>query len=277
MRIFLSLIVSAIVAYGGYFSYLKNPDLEGKLRQFFSTGEFLTLEMRYSPKQIMEQHREALIKGAGRKFLQPEIVFYPYLLLEVKYTSDDNKTQEGLMLWGLEDGEMVISTKDWSKTHGFEDCLLAGASRYDFKLINTLAKGQKALDRAELLQKLMVEEDTLDHWVESAKDKHLIVQNGNKLRLHFENPTIFVKPETQIEHPLVTKPSKYSEKVKRRYSKGQIESIARAAFGSDLAIRQSTEVYLPVAKIRVENPDKSVAETHFNAINGKKIASNLLP
>lgn len=276
MRFFLSLIFSALTCGGGYM-LLQNPDSLDQVRQWFNTGEFLTLELRHSPKEIMERNKEALLKGAGRKFLEPSIVFYPYLLLEVKYTNTEEKTQEGLILWGLEDGEMVLSTSDWSKTHGFEDCLLAGASRYDFKILNTLASSQKPLDREQLLQKLLVEDDTLDHWLESAKDKYLIVQSGNQFRLHFENPKIFVKPETMIEHRLVTKPSTYSERMSKRYSMNQIENISKAAFGSDFTIRSSREVYLPVVRIKVQNPDNSIAETHWNALNGKKISDNLLP
>ena len=47
---------------------------------------------------------------------------------EVKYTTSDDKTHESIMLWDLTDGEMVINTKNWEKTHGFGDCITADAT-----------------------------------------------------------------------------------------------------------------------------------------------------
>jgi len=46
---------------------------------------------------------------------------------------------------------------------------------------------------------------------------------------------------------------------------------AKAAFGDDFAIRKTTEIFLPVYSIVVQNPDGSHMTTYWNALNGKNI------
>jgi hypothetical protein len=59
--------------------------------------------------------------------------------------------------------------------------------------------------------------------------------------------------------------------VKKRYRSSQIETIAKAAFGNDFAIRKTTEIFLPVYSIVVQNPDGSQMTTYWNALNGKRL------
>ena len=64
-----------------------------------------------------------LLKDTDHVFLEPTLKFVPYLLMDVKYIRTQDKTGEGVILWGLVDGEMVINTGTWEKTHGFTDCI----------------------------------------------------------------------------------------------------------------------------------------------------------
>ena len=90
------------------------------------------------PEQIVDAHRKELL-GGGKKSLQnTTLKYYPYLLLDVKYP-DSSKTREGVLLWGLTDGEMVLNTDTWESTHGFRDCLECQAGRNDFKMLQALA------------------------------------------------------------------------------------------------------------------------------------------
>ena len=82
-----------------------------------------------------------------------------------------------------------------------------------------------------------------------------------------------VIPETKLEHCLVTKPTKKAIRVKRRYRPAQIEAIARAAFGNDFAVRKTTEIFLPVHSIVVQNPDGTKMTTYWNALNGKRLSA----
>jgi hypothetical protein len=82
-----------------------------------------------------------------------------------------------------------------------------------------------------------------------------------------------VIPETKLAHWLVTKPTKKAVRVKKRYSASQIQKTAKAAFGNDFAIRRTTEIFLPVYSIVVQNPDGTLMTSYWNALNGKRLAA----
>ncbi|MBX9744463.1 MAG: hypothetical protein K2X08_04555 [Chlamydiales bacterium] len=257
---------------GGFWAWNSVPQFRNRVEDLITSGTFQTLEARYSAEQIMETHRKELLKDAQHVFLSPVLKFVPYLLMEVKYSREQDKTGEGMILWGLLDGEMVINTSTWEKTHGFTDCLASNATRQEFKIINALASKGGAWDRNGLSHFLNIENHILDNWIDGCRKKSLIVQKGNTYRLHLQNPKLQVIPETKLEQWLVKKSSKNVVRVKRRYRPAQIENIAKAAFGNDFAIRKTTEVFLPIYSIVVQNPDGSQMTTYWNALNGKQMA-----
>lgn len=263
----------ALVA-GGYGVWIvsnNHPQVKTKVAEVLDLGHFPTLELRYNANQIMEQHRRELLKDSRHRYLDPLLEFYPYLLMEVKYTLSDEKTKESVILWDMTDGEMVTSTKNWEKTHGLGDCIEAGATPQEFKILNLLARKGGALDREGLSKALNVEHEILDGWIDSCRKKQLIIQAGNHYRLHFQNPRLRMSPETQVDERLVTKPYKDAIRLHKRFSPSQIEKIARAAFGQNFAIRKMTDIYLPVHSIIVQNPDGSIHTSHWNALNGQRM------
>jgi hypothetical protein len=274
MRLLYTILSFSSAIYALYWINTNHPELKKKAMEYVQTGSINTLEVRYTAGQIMEAHRKDLLKDNRHRYLEPTLKFYPYLLLEVKYIVSDDKTKEGLILWDLTDGEMVIDTKAWEKTHGFGDCIIASTDRNEFKVINILAKKGGSCDRENLSKSLLVENDILDAWIDSLRRKRLIVQSGNKYRLHLQNPHLKTLPQTKIEEKLVTKPFHNVERVNKRHSLSQIEKITKAAFGNDFAIRKTTDIYLPVHCIIVQNPDGSIHTTHWNALNGKKLSQS---
>ncbi len=237
----------------------------------FRNHKYKTLEVRYTADIIMERNKKTLLKDAAHSFSEPSLMFYPYLLMEVKYSQSPQKTSEGLVLWSMIDGEMVINASSWQTTHGFIDCIRAGAERRDFKVINVLASNGGIMDRDALCHRLNVENERLDDWLESCKRKSLVVQNGLFYRLHFQNPRLFVLPETHFDQHLATKEFKSINRVRNNYRASQIEALAKAAFGPDFTIRKTTIVYLPIYTITIQNPDGSQMITYWNALNGKKL------
>lgn len=272
MKIFATILAILAGGYGIWMVSHNHPDVKNKVASILDMGNFHTLEVRYNANQIMDKHRKSLLKDNRHRFLDPVLEFYPYLLMEVKYTSSDDKTHESIMLWDLTDGEMVTKTKDWEKTHGFSDCITADTTPQEFKILNLLAKKGGALDREGLTKTLNVEPEVLNAWLDSLRRKKLIVQAGNHYKLHFHRPKLCSVPETQLEERLVTKPYKDAIRLGRHFTSGQIERIARAAFGQNFAIRSMTDVYLPVHSITVQNPDGSVHTSHWNALNGKRLS-----
>ncbi|MCH9634794.1 MAG: hypothetical protein S4CHLAM7_15560 [Chlamydiae bacterium] len=270
IKTFLSLVVGAAIIGGGYYYANKSETVQNYISQKFDSGTFHTLEMRFTSDLIMETHKSELLVDANHSFLSPTLHFYPYLLMEVKYSSVENTTSEACILWSMDDGEMVTTTATWEMSHGFEDCINANVDRNDFKIINALASNHGTLSRKELGLAIHVEPDILDRWIDSCKRKKLVVQSGNDYRLHFQTPKLKLTPETALDHYLVTQPYKNALRQPKKYSRRQIERIANLAFENDFTIRNITEIFLPVYRIDVQNPDGSILTTYWNALNGKK-------
>jgi hypothetical protein len=274
MRLIFSFFSLLAGGYGLYWMASSHPDMKSKFEEVLDIGQFHTLEIRYNASQIMEMHRRELLKDTRHRYLDPILEFYPYVLMEVKYTLKDDRTQESLILWDLTDGEMVVSTRDWEKTHGFGDCIAADTSAQEFKILSLLAKKGNNIDRDLLSKTLNVEHEILDGWIDSCRRKKLIVQTGNGYHIHLQNPRLRIIPETKIDEWLVTKPYKNAVRVPKRFSVTQVEKTAKAAFGQNFAVRKTTDVYLPVHSIVVQNPDGSVHTSRWNALNGKRMSQS---
>lgn len=271
MRLISYLLFMSAFIVGGFWIWQNVPELRVWTQDLLSVGKFQTLEVRHTPETIMNAHRRELLLDAEHTYLAPKLKFYPYLLMEVKYSKGSDHTGEGIILWSLVDGEMVINTNSWEKTHGFSDCIYSRADKNEFKIINALASHGGTLDREHLSKILHMENEKLDIWLDSCRKKNLIVQHGNYYRLHLENPKLQVIPETKLDQWLVTKPNKNAYRATKKFRSSQIEIAARAAFGNDFAIRKKTEIFLPVYSIVVQNPDGSQKTTYWNALNGKRI------
>ena len=271
MRLLSTLLTLGSLAYGGYWINTNHPELKGKVIDFVQSGHFHTLEARFTAQQIMEMNRDVLLKDSRHKFLEPTMKFSPYLLMEVKYSTPEHQTGEGLILWDLLDGEMVLNTNHWEKTHGFADCINAHIEKNEFRVIKVLAERNIALDRESLLRSLQIENDVLGAWLESSKRKKIVVQAGNHYRLHLQKPRLAVRPETAVDDRLVTKACNSAERLSKRFSHNQIRRIAEAAFGQDFAIRNTLSVYLPIYCITIENPDGSLHTSYWNALNGRSL------
>ena len=268
---FFTLVLLAGVGFGGWWFWNHNQQLRDVVDQYIENGEFLTLEARYTPERIMEAHKKELLPDPQHAFQEPILKFYPYLLIDTKFVQPDRKTREGFLLWCLTDGEMLLDTDTWEKTHGFEDAINAHATRSDFKIMNALAKNGSPLSLEELQKDLHVETEMLSPWIEGAIDKHLIIRSGNEVQLHFQNPKIYVIPQTKIKQEFVSKPVSQSQRSAKRYSRSQVERIANAAFGPTFTIRSVREIYLPVFSIIVQNPDGTTHTSLWNAITGQRI------
>jgi|688.fasta_scaffold24933_7 hypothetical protein len=271
MRSLMTLLCVIGLVIGSWYLWNYNADFRNLVAEYVDNGEFLTLEARYTPQQIMEAHKKELLIDNQHTFEEPELKFHPYLLMEVKYISQDKKTREGVILWSLVDGEMVINTETWEKSHGFEDAIQANASSNEFKILNALAKNNGSMTRDQLQKELHLDAEVYGLWIENARQKHLITLKGDLLQLHFQDPKILVTPHTKINQWLVTKPYNHAQRVRAKYDRAQIEKISLAAFGSDFSIRNSIEVFLPVYSIEVLNPDGSVLTSFWNALNGQRI------
>lgn len=264
---------AAGVAAIGWTQYDQVVEVKDRLVHYVDNAEIATLEARFTPEQIMLAHRQELLGTGKRSFLDSTTTYYPYLLMDVKYT-EDQKPREGTVLWGYHNGEIVLQTETWDTTHGFKDCLECRANRNDFKIIQALARRGGAITVEELQKELKAEPDQLAAWIKEAKDKHLIVQRGQAIQLHFENPRFLVIPQTRVRQQIVTKPITGDQRAAKVYSRSQILTLAQAAFGSDFKIRHEQDIFLPVVKLQVANPDGSILTSEWNALTGMPFKSN---
>lgn len=255
----------------GWWVLNSQPNVRDAIDQYVGNGELLTFKARFTADQLMEKHRQALLADDQHSFREPLIKFHPFLLIETKYSYPDKKTREGFMLWGLVDGEIVLDTETWEQTHGFEDAIASNATANDFKIMRALAKHQKGLTPEQLQNELHLDAETLNPWIDSARQKQLIVRAGDDLQLHLQDPKILVYPQTKIKEAFVRKPYHYSQCVSRKYSRAQIEKAAEAAFGSALTLRNISEVFLPVHCLEVLNPDGSILSSYWNALTGQQL------
>lgn len=275
IRLPILMIILALAA-GAW--WLKDDASEWKdhLYSYIENKEILTLESKYTPEQVMENNKIALL-GANNKrtYQEPTIKYYPFLLLDVKYT-EDKKSREGALLWSLTDGEIVLNTENWTTTHGLKDCLECEANRTDFKILLALARHNGILSLDDLQKDLHIEREMLDSWLDDAKMKHLVIQSGNLVKLHFENPKILIHPNTELKQHLVSKAINGGQKVSKVFSRSQIINLAKVAFGNDFKIRSEKEVFLPVYSIHVLNADGSLHTSDWNVITGQQIQPQYL-
>lgn len=271
------IILLVLLCGGGWWAWHSAAlaNWKDQVLHYIDNRDIVTLEARFLPEQIVESHKQELLGNEKRTLHHITLKYYPYLLLDVKYP-EQSKTREGVLLWGLHDGEMVLNTETWQTTHGFKDCLECHATQTDFKILQALARRQGTISLEDLKKELHVERDVLNSWIDEAKNKHLIVQKDNFLQLHFENPKLLVTPQTKINQHLVSKPRGDGLKMARNYSRNQIIEITQAAFGNDFKIRNEQEVFLPVYSMEILNPDGSIKISEWNALTGQRILPHYL-
>ena len=272
MRLLYTLFTLAVGGCGLYWLADKNPDLKQKAEEFLNFRTTSALETRFDSSQIMETHQKKLLKEKGARFLDPELKFFPFLLMEVKYCDSKSKTKESLILWDLTDGEMILDTKSWEKTHGFADCILSHAGIHELKILHTLAEKGGSCDFGTLLDKFHIETPLLEAFMQSCVKKNLIIQTAtSQYRLHLENPRLTTIPQTKLHEQLTTRAHKKAQRAQKHFTASQVERIAKMAFGEKFSIRTKTEIYLPIHRIIVQKPDGSIQTSHFNALTGKEL------
>ncbi|MDN3507201.1 MAG: hypothetical protein P0S96_08230 [Simkaniaceae bacterium] len=272
MRLLFTLFTLASFGGGLYWLADKNPDLKQKAEEFIDFRTTTALETRFDSMQVMEMHQKKLLREKGARYLDPELKFFPFLLMEVKYLDAKNRTKESLILWDLTDGEMVLDTKNWEKTHGFADCILSRATPQELKILHTLGSNTTTAENLEA--KLALEAPILNVLLHSCERKNLIIQtDSNGYRLHMENPKLTSEPKTNLHEQLTTRAHKKATRAKSHFKSSSVERLVKMAFGETFSIRTKSEIYLPIHRIVVQNPDGSIQTSHFNGLTGKELPS----
>jgi len=218
----------------------------------------------------MSTNKKDLITSSDQSFQEPALKFYPYLLVEIGYSSSD-RPAEGVLLWSQTDGELITDTENWATTLGFENLISHNATGSDYKIIKALAANQGAMKREQLQTYLSISPHTADDWIQSAREKRLISQRGNQYVLTQKDMNIDVQPQTKINQWLSTKPYSHAYREPTRFDTNAIKNAIHNAFGNELSIHCIREVYLPIYNIGVVYPDGTVRTTAWNALNGQPL------
>lgn len=230
------------------------------------------IEAKFTPEQIIEMNRKSLFRIQKYQYLPPVTKLYPFLLLDVKYNLSSTKTQEDLILWDLIDGEMIINTKDWKKTHGFSDCIRENSSGLEVQILLTLAKHKGSLHSDSLLQLLHWDKTTFKAWIESCRRKSLVTQHDNIVRIHMQDPILSIPPKTIFHENLITTIDDSGlPRISSRFSPFQIKRLASMVFEEGFSIRNVKPIFLPIYIITIQNADNSLQTTYWNAFTGKQI------
>ncbi|MDP1835092.1 MAG: hypothetical protein Q8K75_04100 [Chlamydiales bacterium] len=274
MRGIYLILLIAFVGVGSWWLHQNNTVVHGLVQDYSGkkqeAPQFLALEARYTPDQIMEAHRSELPLNRSNDKLEPALKFFPYLLLDVTYNQSDKRNREGVMLWSMDDGEIITNTQSWEASKGFGALLAAGADQGDFLVVKALAARGGKVKRDQLIRSLGVDSARADDWLESARKKGLVSLDGNMYKLNTSNVNVAVQPATIISQRLVTKPYNHVKRQATKYTKEQISEAARVAFAPEVTVRSVREVFLPVYSVSLTNNDGSVQTTYWNALNGQR-------
>lgn len=265
-----TVIVTALTAWSWYAwgSYLS--DWKEEVVHYVHNADLLTFRARYSPEEILSSPEGIAWLAGEHGEIKSTVKYYPYLLIDLKYT-EGKQSREGRLLWGFNDGEMVLDTETWETTHGFRDCLDAAATRDDCKILQTLAAAGGILSLDDLQRKLQVRSEPFQKALDQVVKKHLVVIRRGDAALHFEKPRLAQVPNTRLHTAFLTRPSSNEIRVARNYSKEQIVRLVRAAFGDHLKIREMREAALPVVQIELRYTDGTARQSEWNSLTGKAV------
>lgn len=269
MKLLSTIITLGILGYGLWWVDDHYPHLKTIAMEKIGTSNVLALEAKITPQKLLADQKGSLTKSNKATCHTPELRYAPYLLLEVKYSKNSKETAESIMLWDLTDGEMILNTKTWEKTHGYGDCIEAHATPNDFQIINVLAQNGGSADHKKLKSEIT------DQTIDTALRKKLIVQTDSGYRLHMKNPGFTADPKTNVTNPIVALSAKSGERLPKRYSLQQVKKNVEAAFVNDFVIKKATEIYVPFYAITVEESDNSLHTTFWNALTGKPAPNSL--
>jgi len=225
-------------------------------------------EIALTGEQIMSLRRSELLKDGA--YHKSTLQFIPHILLETKYLDEKERSKEGWLLWSQSDGEIVLDTETWGRTHGFRDALLSDATQGDFLLIYALARRNGHATKEQIRKDLKLEKDAFERAISDAAQKKLVVQLNSTLKLHMEDPQLPILPFSRIRHSVVTRDIDFASLAPKNFTAGKIQKTAKATFGKDFTIRSVKEVFLPVWKIEVKRPDGSLSTSTWNAVNGMR-------
>ena len=83
MRLIGTAVTIGLLSLAGWWAWHHYLQIGQFVETHISSQDLVTLEVRYTPEQIVEAHHDTLLPDEEHSIRKPQLLFYPYLLLEV--------------------------------------------------------------------------------------------------------------------------------------------------------------------------------------------------
>ncbi|WP_213318779.1 hypothetical protein [Chlamydiifrater volucris] len=243
-------------------------------KKMIGSEQIFIIERSYSPEQVIEN-----LKYKNQD-LYLEQCFFPYVLLKARYQkevpsrSGDYEILEGVLLWSLVNGEVVLDTETWNCSQGFRECLISKADRHDMLIMQTLISMGGSMNREQLIERLASKNFHVAKSIKSCHRKKLIFVQGDRVGIPFRKFQPLTNCMTTMNRSLVSlmKP-KGSIMIAEKHSEDDIRSLASKVFGKNFYVIDTKKVFVPAYRITTKGTDGSQRTEFINAINGRKLDS----
>ncbi|RDB31734.1 hypothetical protein [Candidatus Similichlamydia laticola] len=204
-----------------------------------------TLSTQALSESLYQQYPEASLLDIRQEFV-------PYLKLRANHIQESLSVESGVILWSLRDGEMVLNTKTWGKTHGLGDCLRARVNAKELQLLRFVSQQERhtiALSRLQNIFRQQGEKQT-ELALESCIDKGLLVRQGSHVMLYFHNPIWPSLPYTQENRLIAWTSLERRQTIQAMFhAENVLPFIEQLFVGKQLRVRSYQIVFLPIYRL----------------------------
>lgn len=271
LRLFSTCSTLALLGFGGFAALEYHPEWKTSLTSLLNSPT-LALTPKYDLQHALNAIEPTLRSQQYILAQQTKTEYLPLAILSIKYpTSSYSTTKEGIEIWDLFQGEMVLHANVWDLSHGFSDCLTQLVTADEFSILLVLSQQNGALSLNTLARKLALEPEHLEKTLQNCTRKHLVLEKDGSYKIHMHKPLLHISPETVIHSPLTTEKKSITNKLPKKYSVNKIGKIAETCFGPGFHIKEKTEVCLPIYVFTIKSADGSLSQRYFNSFNGKEM------
>ncbi|WP_108623957.1 hypothetical protein [Candidatus Similichlamydia epinepheli] len=216
--------------------------------------EFISPKRPYYELFISTQTNESLSQFFHKKHPQAILLemkreLIPYIELKVKYSPKPLTTEEKMALWSLHNGEMVVSTKTWQKTHGLGDCLRGKVGVEEMRLLKELVRKRRPTSLDQLIKQTHTPEEMKQASliVDRCLEKGLLIKKNSLLQIHIKQPKWPNKPFTDTNRSLSYAPCDNFLAFRAQFSDKEIARLMEVLFeDQQLKVQSYRMIFVPI-------------------------------
>ncbi len=269
LRLFSTLSSLALLISGGFFALEYHPEWKTTITSLLDSP-VQSLTPKYDIQHALNMLEPTLRSQQYILAQQTKTEHLPLAILSVKYPFQET-TKEGIEIWDLVCGEMILHADVWDQSHGLSECLTQWVTSDEFSILVTLAQLKGSLSLNALAEKLSVEPERLVQILQKCMHKHLILEKNGNYKIHMHNPILKVPPETVVHSQLTIEKKNVTNKLPKKHSVHKVSKTAEALFGPGFHVKEHAEAFLPIYVFTIKSADGSLSQRYFNSFNGKEM------